>query len=471
MVDHTDVAIVGAGPAGLSAAKAASECGLKVTLLDEQPGAGGQIYRAIDNTDDQRVAVLGQDYANGRALLDVLKDSHVQFLNAASVWDVAADNTVFYTRAERATALTTRHLIIATGAMERPMPINGWQLPGVMTVGAGQILLKSAGLLPSTPAVLAGQGPLLYLLATQYLRAGHPIAAIVDTTPTKNKWAALGLLGSALRGRHNVRKGLDWLKQIKKSGIATYRAATDLQVLGDKQINAVSFNSRGVRTQIECNTLLLHLGVVPNVQLTRMLGLVHHYHDSQRCWHPQTSQFGETNRAGTYVTGDAAGIGGADAARERGYLAGLHSAYQLGALDASTFNKRSDNALKHRAVHEAARPFLDTLYAPSKAFLVPHDDTMVCRCEEVTAADIRAYVAVGCTGPNQAKSYGRCGMGPCQGRLCGLTVAEIIAAERGVDVSDVGYYRIRPPLKPVTLDELAHIDLPETLSNETAPTL
>ena len=102
------------------------------------------------------------------------------------------------------------------------------------------------------------------------------------------------------------------------------------------------------------------------------------------------------------------------------------------------------------------RPFLDALYRQKEANRVPvQDDVLVCRCEEVTAGAIRSYVAIGCAGPNQTKSFGRCGMGPCQGRMCGLTVTELIAQTRGVSPAEVGYYRIRPPIKPITLAELA----------------
>jgi len=101
------------------------------------------------------------------------------------------------------------------------------------------------------------------------------------------------------------------------------------------------------------------------------------------------------------------------------------------------------------------RPFLDALYRPKDANRMPADEVLVCRCEEVTAGAIRGYVGIGCAGPNQTKSFGRCGMGPCQGRMCGLTVTEVIAQARGVPPAEVGYFRIRPPIKPITLAELA----------------
>ena len=133
----------------------------------------------------------------------------------------------------------------------------------------------------------------------------------------------------------------------------------------------------------------------------------------------------------------------------------------MGALSAARRDELARTPRRSLSIHLAARPFLDALYAPAPEFLCPEDRTLVCRCEEVSAGDIRHYVRLGCLGPNQTKAFGRPGMGPCQGRLCGLTVSELIAAERGMCPSQIGYYRIRPPIKPVTLGELASLATPE----------
>jgi hypothetical protein len=158
---------------------------------------------------------------------------------------------------------------------------------------------------------------------------------------------------------------------------------------------------------------------------------------------------------GIFVAGDGAGIGGAQAAAEQGALAALAVASQLGAIDVSLRDREAASYRAALARVMRIRPFLDSLYRPRDVNRIPADSTIVCRCEEVTAGDLRGFVALGCVGPNQAKSFGRCGMGPCQGRMCGLTVTEVIADARKVSPAEVGYYRIRPPIKPLTLGELA----------------
>ena len=206
--------------------------------------------------------------------------------------------------------------------------------------------------------------------------------------------------------------------------------------------------------------MLVHNGVVPNVQIGRVLGLAHDWDGLQRCWRPRTDVWGGTALDGLSIAGDGGGIGGAMAAEHQGHLAGLLAARGLGKISVDACARRAGPVRRELARHLAIRPFLDALYAPAREFLSPADRTIVCRCEEVTAGAIRDFVRLGCLGPNQTKAFGRPGMGPCQGRFCGLTVSEIIADARRVPMAEVGYYRIRPPIKPVTLGELAAMPLP-----------
>ncbi|MDF3884546.1 NAD(P)/FAD-dependent oxidoreductase [Cupriavidus basilensis] len=450
-----DIAIIGAGPAGMGAAVAAAAHGARVVLLDEQEAPGGQIYRAITAATPERLRILGPDYAAGAALAEAFAASGALHITGAAVWQVTRERVVHYLRDGGVASLQAGQVILCTGAMERPFPIPGWTLPGVMTAGAAQILLKSADLAPVEPVVLAGCGPLLYLLGWQYVRAGVPIRAIVDTTDGADYRRALSHLGGALAGWRYLKKGLALMRTLRKSGVPFYKGATGLAVEGDDAVRALHFTSGGREHRIETRTVLLHQGVVPNTQFTWALRAAHRWDDIQLCWQPQADQWGALDIPGIYIAGDGRGIGGALAARLQGELAGLAAAHAAGRLDAAERDRHAAPALAALRSHLQIRPFLDALYRPKAANRVPADGVVVCRCEEVTAGEIRAFVELGCGGPNQTKSFGRCGMGPCQGRLCGLTVTEIIAQARGVPPQEVGYYRIRPPIKPITLGELA----------------
>ena len=450
-----DVVVIGAGAAGMAAATRMAGMGLQVVLLDEQGSPGGQIYRGITLAPLSRRDLLGPDYAHGNQLAQALASSSVRYEKGASVWQVTREHQVSYLREGRLYTLDAKAVLLATGAMERPFPIAGWTLPGVMSAGAAQILLKSAGLAPSEPVVLAGCGPLLYLLGWQYLRAGVTIKALVDTTRPEDYWRARRHLFAALRAWPYLRKGLELMRSLRSAGIAHYTGAEHLAVEGEEAARALTFSVSGKTQRIASRCVLLHQGVVPNIQFSQALRARHEWDLDQLCFRPVTDAWGELDVPGVYVAGDGAGIGGAQAAAVQGQLAALGIAAQLKRIS----NAERDNQARPLRVQLEAnlriRPFLDALYQPKEPNRIPADEVMVCRCEEVTAGELRSFVALGCAGPNQAKSFGRCGMGPCQGRLCGLTVTEVIAKARGVSAAEVGYYRIRPPIKPITLGELA----------------
>jgi len=409
MAEHVPLLIVGGGPAGLAAGDTALAHGVAVTLLDEQTGPGGQIYRNIAEADEGQRKILGPDYAQGESLLAVLERDGLDYRPGTTVWEVTPDRTVCFTQGGKARAVSADRIIVATGAMERPMPFPGWTLPGVMTCGAAQIMLKADGIFAADGAVLAGSGPLLLLIATQMLAAGARIEAIVETTTTCNYMAALPHLPRALRAADYLRKGMAMTAVLRRAGIPWYKGAHGLQAIGAGRVEALRFTAGGKPRELACKTLLLHQGVVPNVQITRSLRLDHDWDAMQRAWRPCTDQWGETALDGIFVAGDGGGIVGAKASAIQGRLAALR------ATDAPA----REAAPLHRALARelAIRPFLDRLYRPAREFLRPGDGTIVCRCEEVSAGQIREHVRIGCLGPNQAKAYSRAGMGPCQGRV------------------------------------------------------
>lgn len=454
--DMVDLIVVGAGPAGLSAATEARQWGLSVAMLDEQPAVGGQIYRGVDASTAKKRAILGEDYTAGAALTQAFAQSGARHIGGASVWNVGRDLKVHYLRDGADRVLEGRSIVLASGAMERPFPVPGWTLPGVMGAGAAQILIKSAGALPAGPVVLAGCGPLLYLLAAQYLQAGVQIKAVVHTTRRADYLRALPFLRGALRGWPDLHKGMRMLGELRRHRVPVYAGAEDLAIKGEERAEALCFTHEGREHRIETSLVLLHQGVVPNTQISWSLRAPHNWSESQLCWVPQTDDDGQVEDTAIYIAGDSRGIVGAKASAAQGRLAALAIAAKLGRPGAAEREGRARQVRAELREYLHIRPFLDALYQPPAAQRMPADDSViVCRCEEVTAGQIRKYVDVGCQGPNQTKAFGRCGMGPCQGRMCGLTVTELIAQSRDVSPQEVGYYRIRPPLKPVTLGELA----------------
>lgn len=438
----------------MSAAICAASHGATVTLLDEQPTAGGQIYRGLSNGDTRIAGLLGKDYQYGKKLTDQLARTTVQHLTNTTVWSVDENAVITYSKDYRAYRIAAKVVIIATGALERPYPIPGWTLPGVMTAGAAQILLKTSGIVPEQP-VLAGTGPLLYTVASQLLGAGVKITAVVDTVTSKNHLRAAKQFPITTPGP--LLTGLSYLKKIKRTHTPYYKGATQLKITGDRSANGIEFQHKGKVVSLRSNCILLHQGVIPNTQLSRSLRLEHHWHSLQQCFHPSIDQWGKSSLDNIRIAGDAAKIGGAIIAEHHGTITALGALADIEKITEQTRDKLA--ALPLAAIHrlDRLRHFLDALYAPPVHYAEPTDDTIICRCEEVTAGDIRRYAKLGCVGPNQTKSFGRCGMGPCQGRYCSLTVTEILAAENKLSQDEVGAYRIRSPVKPVTLEELASL--------------
>ncbi|WP_207540678.1 FAD-dependent oxidoreductase [Sabulicella rubraurantiaca] len=461
-----DVVVVGAGPAGMAAATEAAAHGLEVLLVDEAVSPGGQIFRAITQTPLRNREVLGEDYWRGRAAADSLLASGVHYLPGATVWHLDAGLQFGLSVGGRAAAVTARRAVLATGALERPFPVKGWTLPGVMSAGAAQTLLKASGMVPQGRVVLAGTGPLLWLLASQLVAAGHPPTAILDTTPTGNWRHAVRAFPGFLRSPY-LAKGLRLLMRVRRA-VRVVPGVTELAIEPGASCAAELVFHRGMRPaeRMAADHVLLHQGVTPNVNLANAAGCALEWSELQACFRPRSDAWGRSSIEGIAITGDGSRIAGAEIAALRGQLAGLDAACELGRMDAEARDKLAAPIRARIATYDRGREFLDRLYRPSDHFRLPHDEALACRCEEVTGRQLREVAALGVPGPNQMKSMLRCGMGPCQGRLCGLTVVEAVAAARGVSPADVGYYRLRSPVKPITVAEIA--SMPRKASDEKA---
>jgi hypothetical protein len=428
---------------------------VSTVLFDENPGVGGQIYRGIGATPVRDREVLGADYWAGEALAAEAVASGAVIATGATVWSIDGARRVGVSIAGKARLIEAGRIVLATGAIERPFAVPGWTLPGVMTAGAAQTLLKAQGLVADGRTIIAGCGPLLWLLAAQMLRAGARIQAILDTAPRSNWLRALPYLPDFMLSPY-WSKGLALLREVKAR--VPVIPIERLAARGKDRLEDVAFTSRGRARSEAADLLLLHHGVVPNVNLSIAAGLAHRWNDRQLCFEPVLDGDFASSVPGIFVAGDGAGIAGGTAAAERGRIAAVAAVRGL-RPDAPLPDPQSFRQRLQR--EEMGRAFLDRLHRPSAAFRQPDGETIVCRCEEVSARQVREVAAMGCEGPNQMKAFLRCGMGPCQGRLCGLTVTELIAAQRGVAASEVGYYRLRPPVKPITLGELASLPIGE----------
>jgi NADPH-dependent 2,4-dienoyl-CoA reductase/sulfur reductase-like enzyme len=466
--ESVDVAVVGAGPAGLAAATLAAERSLSVTLFDEQERPGGQIYRALTASPLRRPEILGDDYSAGAALMRAFRTSGATHSPSSIIWAITprADGLVELgvsigpANARRSEAVVARAVILAVGAHERPFPIPGWTLPGVMTAGGAQLLLKASALVPNGRTVLAGCGPLLWLVAWQLLRADVTIDALLDTTPRGRYAEAASYAWGFVRSDY-FSKGMTLMREVRRH-LRHVEHVTAIAAEGQSRLQSVRFQVEGATMQsIAADLLLLHQGIVPNLNLPVAAGCALRWSDRHACFEPVVDDWGGTGTPGLYIAGDVRRVSGSRAAEASGRIAALAVANALGRIDSRTRDKEAQAERDALAGAKRGRAFFDTLYRPAESFRVPEGPTIVCRCEEVSAQQIVDATTKGSTGPNQIKAYLRCGMGPCQGRMCGLTVTELIAKTRGVPPEQVGYFRQRFPAAPITLGELASLPIDE----------
>ncbi|MBY5775366.1 FAD-dependent oxidoreductase [Rhizobium leguminosarum] len=455
-----DLLIVGAGPAGMAAAVTARRAGLDVLVVDEQSGPGGQIWRDIETVaSHNRGQLLGKAYLEGRAAAEAFRASGAGYYANWQIWQIEPGFRIFMTNRGKSRTVEARVILLATGAQERPAPFLGWTLPGVLTVGAGQILLKNAGQVPAKPVWLAGSGPLMLLYMVQLLRAGAGIAGYLDTTPPGRLTSAFRHLPLAWRNAGDLLKGISWDMTLRQAGVRRVRHVTNFEALGADHIEAIRYRTAsGIEETVQADNLLVHEGIIPNVHVALALGCKMTWHDDQDCYVPVLDPWGESSLQNLFIAGDGAGIAGAKAAALRGELAALGIASKLGRITPEVAARNAKSVRRKLSRELALRPFLDALFCPRDAVFAPADDIVVCRCEELTAGEIRSMASLGKPGPNQVKAFTRAGMGPCQGRQCGYTVTRILASVGKRAPGEVGFYKIRPPLKPVTIEELASLE-------------
>jgi len=455
-----DVVILGAGPAGISCALELAQNGIHSLIIDENPAPGGQIYRGIEqNQSNQEITNwLGVDYQIGNKLISEAKDNHnIEWKLNVSLWDIRHEEQFCELGVlieDRVQVIRARNVVLANGAMERPTPFKGWTLPGVMTIGAAQTALKQSGIIPKNGVVLAGQGPLFYLYTAQILEAGVKPRAVLDFSTRSPRIENIPFALSALvNAPKYVLKGLYLRNKIKRRKIPHYYGVDSLSALGEELLTSVEFKTNGASKSFNTDLLLVHDGVVPNTHVSMAAGCEHYWSQSQSAWLPKVNQAGQSSLDRIWISGDGVSILGAEAAKLRGKACAQQ-------IEATLKQTEKSGKTLDRKIHrlQKLREFLDREYAPAKFITEPDDETLLCRCESISAGTIRKIIDQGCMGPNQLRAFCRAGMGPCMGRQCGLSIGKVFEKHTGYSVADIGHFSVRTPLKPLTIEQLATLE-------------
>ncbi|EML1597445.1 FAD-dependent oxidoreductase [Burkholderia cenocepacia] len=450
--------IVGAGPAGVRAAEALVDAGLRPVVIDENARWGGQIYRqppANAAFVRGKRTLYGFEAAKADAVHRTMAAllPHVDYRPNTLAWSCGAGR-VDTLQDGREVTVPYSHLIVASGATDRMLPVPGWTLAGVYTLGGAQVALKAQGCAIGRRIVFAGTGPLLYLVAYQYAKAGAHVAAVLDTSPLRRQAGAAPAL---LRMPSIFAKGLYYHGWLRAHGVAIETGVTLERVLGDQHVTGLAWRAAGDSAQpapprvLDCDALGLGFGLRSETQLADLAGCRFGFDPLNRAWLPERDAAGRTSVRGLYVAGDGAGIAGADAAEASGRRAALALLDDAGIASRSPSGQPDAAALERTLARIGAfRAGLEAAFAPpaEQAARCP-DDTIVCRCEEIDAGTLRRCVRDGAaTELNRLKALTRVGMGRCQGRMCGDAAALVLAAETGRPLADVGRLRAQPPVKP-----------------------
>jgi NADPH-dependent 2,4-dienoyl-CoA reductase/sulfur reductase-like enzyme len=461
--------IVGAGPAGIRAAETLVAHGQRPVLIDEAARPGGQIYRR-QPANFRRPAKTLYGFEAGRATalhgaIDQLAN-RIDHRPDSLVWNAQGGQLdVLHGPTQTTSTVPYGQLIVATGATDRVLPLPGWTLPGVYTLGGAQVALKFQACAIGRRVVFMGTGPLLYLIAYQYRKAGVDVAAVLDTARLSDQLAAMPAM---LTQPAVLAKGLYFVAWLRSHGVALHSGVRPLRIEGDARVTGVAWHDGAREHRIDCDAVGFGYALRSETQLADLLGCRFAYAPAQRAHLPERDAAGRSSMAGVYLAGDGAGIMGADAAEWAGEGAALALLADHGmAVDtarAEHLSRQLQRLMTFRQGLERAFPF------PAEWAAQAADDLVVCRCENITAGTLRGAVREqGADEMNRLKALSRVGMGRCQGRMCGVAAAEILAHASGRPVALVGRLRGQAPIKPMPLGLRRRAEPPDASPGNAPP--
>jgi NADPH-dependent 2,4-dienoyl-CoA reductase/sulfur reductase-like enzyme len=444
-----DLLVIGGGAGGLAAATVAAEAGLEVVLVDERAMPGGQFFKqpgAAHRFAD--IIAIDRQVAEGRARIERARRAGVEIVSGADAWGAFAPLTVGVATGAQSLLFRPSRLVVATGAYERGVPVPGWTLPGVMTTGAAQTLLKTDGVLPGRRVLVCGNGPLNLQVALELARAGADIVAVAELAGRPGIAQAGALLGLMASAFDVVWQGADMLLELHRRRIRLLYGQTLTRV---EQADVGLVASLGER-RFQVDAVLMGYGFLPSNELLRALGCRHDFDAGRGHLVTWRNDDCETSMPGVHAVGDCCGLGGARAAADEGVVAGWAVVRALGRpVDQKELATARARLTRHRRFQKA---LWQVFAAPRLQAERAEPDTIVCRCEEVTLGAVEATLGDGVPSIGEVKRRTRLGMGRCQGRYCAPVLAALLAERQGRPIDELAFFAPRVPARPVSISDL-----------------
>ena len=463
-----EMLVVGGGPAGLAAARAAALAGAQVLLLDERPHPGGQYFKQVATSRAGPFEGDAQSRRGGELIAEVAALG-VTLRQDATVWGAFRPRQIAAVIGGASFLVEPRQVVLATGAYERGVPMPGWTLPGFMTTGAAQTLVRSYRVLPGRRVLVAGNGPLNLQFAAELIAAGAEVVAVVEAAPSPFR-AAPGDLAGLLRAPDLARDGLVYRLALHRAGVPMFYGSAVVAAEGGERvgraviapIDAAGRPAEERRVALDVDTVCIGYGFLPANDLARLLGCAHRWDPSRRTFATVRDDDMRSSVEGVLVAGDCGGMVGARASIEQGFIAGCTAAEALGRALRPKLEREREASRRRLRRHLAFQASLWRVFrAPIIERQLAHPSTEVCRCEHVTLQRLEAEIGGGVSDVSTLKRHTRAGMGRCQGRYCGPVLAGMLA-EATEGPGEAMVFAPRPPVRPVPVGAVARYrpDLP-----------
>jgi NADPH-dependent 2,4-dienoyl-CoA reductase/sulfur reductase-like enzyme len=454
-----DVLVIGGGPAGMSVAAKLGSAGKQVLLIDERKASGGQYFKQPATDFEISEEKLDSQYRKGKALIRKFEASGAKSLFNLKIWGVFGPEKFLGYDSTNRYVITPKHVVIATGAFERGLVFPGWTLPGVLTTGAGQTLLRSYQVSPGNRVAIAGNGPLNLQLAAELIRAGADVAAIAESAKLFNVKNVLlgGLL--FLRSPTLALTGVGYLLTIAKAKTKILPGHIVARVNGAEAVESIDFRKLDSSSSksFQVDAITIGYGFIPSNEIARSLGCDHEVDKRWKYLGAKKTLAGSTNIRNVWIAGDGSGINGAQVAQSSGNLLAYALLAQEGAP--KTLSDRFSNFISYVQLRNQLG-FQKVLWRIFKAPIfideLAEEETVVCRCLSISYAQIKAGISEDTLSAGASKRISRVGMGRCQGRYCSPVIQKLIAENSGLEMNENSGFAPQMPIKPVEIGVIAY---------------